>query len=202
MDHGYIDGHRLAERYLDHALRPQERTAFEAHMVDCPECVDRLLLAEMFHARNGFPTAVRPVRAFPAQLPAHAMIVAQFEPWEFVVILTVAGLLLLAVPTVFLRSWGNSGSPPAIEHQMVQDGAIVASTETSFCGSSKDALEEMTKWAIRGDAEKGVSVMIGTRSVFLDQGEVVKVLERTPTATKVRILKSGNECWVLSEAVK
>lgn len=32
----------------DHELRE-----FEEHIVDCQECADRLLLAEMFHARNG-----------------------------------------------------------------------------------------------------------------------------------------------------
>ena len=34
-------------------FRPEELREFEEHLVDCQECADRLLLAEMFHARNG-----------------------------------------------------------------------------------------------------------------------------------------------------
>jgi len=59
VDHHYIDEHSLADRYLDHDLPPKEGGEFEAHLVDCQECRDRLLLAEMFHARNdmGKPTS-------------------------------------------------------------------------------------------------------------------------------------------------
>lgn len=53
MDHAYIDANSIAERYLDHALQAEELREFEEHIVDCQECADRLLLAEMFHARNG-----------------------------------------------------------------------------------------------------------------------------------------------------
>ncbi len=53
VDHLYIEQHSLADRYLEHALPPPERAAFEAHLVDCQECTDRVLLAEMFHNRNG-----------------------------------------------------------------------------------------------------------------------------------------------------
>ena len=53
MDHRYIDDHSVAERYLDHTLPPGERSRFEAHLVDCQECTDRILLAEMFRQLNG-----------------------------------------------------------------------------------------------------------------------------------------------------
>jgi anti-sigma factor RsiW len=53
MDHRYIDARSVAERYLDHTLPAPERLQFEAHLVDCQECTDRVLLAEMFHHRNG-----------------------------------------------------------------------------------------------------------------------------------------------------
>jgi|ERR1700722_3130579 len=53
MNHAYIDANCVAERYLTQALSPEELRAFEEHIVDCQECADRLLLAEMFHARNG-----------------------------------------------------------------------------------------------------------------------------------------------------
>ena len=53
MDHSYIDANSVAERYLNHSLPPEELREFEEHIVDCQECADRLLLAEMFYARNG-----------------------------------------------------------------------------------------------------------------------------------------------------
>jgi hypothetical protein len=55
MDHLYIDTNSVAERYLEQQLSPEELRQFEEHIVDCQECSDRLLLAEMFHARNGRP---------------------------------------------------------------------------------------------------------------------------------------------------
>ncbi len=48
MNHRYIDEHSVAERYLEHALPPAEHDAFEAHMVQCDECSDRLMLAQIF----------------------------------------------------------------------------------------------------------------------------------------------------------
>jgi hypothetical protein len=63
MDHRHIDEQQVAERYVKHTLGAAERAAFEAHLVDCQECADRLLLAEMFHARNGAIKAAR-VAAF------------------------------------------------------------------------------------------------------------------------------------------
>lgn len=48
MNHRYIDEHSVAERYLEHALPPAEHDAFEAHIVQCDECSDRLLLAQIF----------------------------------------------------------------------------------------------------------------------------------------------------------
>src|SRR5579863_5672020 len=51
MDHRYIDEHSVAARYIDNALTVTERAAFEAHLVDCQDCTDRILLAGMFHAQ-------------------------------------------------------------------------------------------------------------------------------------------------------
>lgn len=52
MDHGFIDANSIAERYLGHALSAEVLREFEEHIVDCQECADRLLLAEMFQTRN------------------------------------------------------------------------------------------------------------------------------------------------------
>ncbi len=84
MDHGYIDRHSLAQRYLENALSAEERAAFEAHLVDCQECTDRLLLAEMFHARQANGTE------------PSAKLIVRLKPWQLATLL-ITGLLLLAL---------------------------------------------------------------------------------------------------------
>ena len=98
MDHRYIDEHSVAERYVATALSPEERAVFEAHLVDCQECTDRLLLAEMFHARqtNGRPA---PAKAVPAGL------VVRFKTWQVLAIFAIALLLLLSIPTLLIPLW-------------------------------------------------------------------------------------------------
>jgi hypothetical protein len=90
MDHAYIDANSVAERYLDHALSPEELREFEEHIVDCQECADRLLLAEMFHARNGHK---------PAADPSLVAKVTLYKPGRLVLMLIAAAL---AIPLVYL----------------------------------------------------------------------------------------------------
>ena len=90
MDHPYIDANSIAERYLDQALPPEELREFEEHIVDCLECADRLLLAEMFHARNGHKP--KPDREMVAR-------VVLYKPKRVIGILIAAGL---AIPLVYL----------------------------------------------------------------------------------------------------
>jgi hypothetical protein len=42
MDHAYIDAHDIRTRYALRRLTPDEESAFEAHLVDCDECVDQV----------------------------------------------------------------------------------------------------------------------------------------------------------------
>jgi hypothetical protein len=90
MDHAYIDANSVAERYLNQALQRDELREFEEHIVDCQECADRLLLAEMFHARNGHKP--EPDRKMVARL-------ILYKPKRLIVILIAAAL---AIPTIYL----------------------------------------------------------------------------------------------------
>jgi len=90
MDHAYIDAYSVAERYLDHSLSLEELGAFEQHIVDCQECTDRLLLAEMFHARNGHKP--KPDRQMVAR-------VVLYKPARVILMLIAAAL---AVPVAYL----------------------------------------------------------------------------------------------------
>lgn len=92
MDHAFIDANSVAERYLDHALSPGELRAFEEHIVDCQECADRLLLAEMFHARNGH-------KPKPDDKTVARVVV--YKPKRVIAMLIAAGL---AIPLVYLLS--------------------------------------------------------------------------------------------------
>jgi anti-sigma factor RsiW len=94
MDHHFIDEHSIAERYVDNALPPEARTAFEAHLVDCQECTDRLLLAGMFHARESNHEL--------PQLPLRARIAAGLKPWQLLVIFAIAALLLVGIPALLI----------------------------------------------------------------------------------------------------
>jgi hypothetical protein len=95
MDHRYIDNFSVAERYLEHTLAPEEHRAFETHVVDCQECADRLLLAQMWLENKELEERSA------ISLPRRARFVAQFRPWQLVVLFAVAALLLLAVPTAY-----------------------------------------------------------------------------------------------------
>jgi anti-sigma factor RsiW len=111
MDHRLIDEQQVAERYVTHTLGAAERAAFEAHLVDCQECADRLLLAEMFHARNG---ASKAARTASFQLPPQEIIdVGPQEPgsfqhgWRsvatFLALATLAAALVCAIAAYWLR---------------------------------------------------------------------------------------------------
>ncbi len=89
MDHRYIDEHSVAERYVAKTLPLDDRAHFEAHLVDCQECTDRVLLAEMFNAKQSAP------------MPLKAQ-VTRIKPWQIVVILAVTVLLLAAVPALVI----------------------------------------------------------------------------------------------------
>jgi hypothetical protein len=46
MDHTYIEKHQIADRYVQGTLPAAEMELFEDHYLSCPECLDRLELAE------------------------------------------------------------------------------------------------------------------------------------------------------------
>jgi hypothetical protein len=94
MDHAYIDANSVAERYLDLALSPEDLREFEEHIVDCQECADRLLLAEMFHARNGHKT-----KSDPGPDPRLIAKVTLYKPGRLVLMLIAAAL---AIPLIYL----------------------------------------------------------------------------------------------------
>jgi hypothetical protein len=112
MDHRYIDEHSVPGRYLDRELTGEERLDFEAHLVDCQECADRVLLAEMFHSRNGG----KPVDSTqpkgpeapptPEAPPMRVRFVSLLSPWQLFLIMAAAAILLVLAPSL-LFLWGR-----------------------------------------------------------------------------------------------
>ncbi len=56
MTHSYIEENNITHRYLIGRLSVDEQTGFEEHLVDCPECLDRVQIANRF--RRGLRRAV------------------------------------------------------------------------------------------------------------------------------------------------
>jgi anti-sigma factor RsiW len=107
MNHQYIDQHDIAGQYLRKELAGPDRDAFQAHLVDCAECADRVLLAEMFHAKGAADPNVIPVPGFTMtqpQLPMRARIVAHLSPWTLGLLL-LAGVALLLAVVIALYLW-------------------------------------------------------------------------------------------------
>ncbi len=113
LDHHYIDDNSITERYLRQGLPLDERRLFEEHLVDCQECADRLMLAEMFLLRNGHvsespvvvqePAVEKPAaEAQPPEptLPLRARFALRLTPWQLFVLFVITALLLVSVPAV------------------------------------------------------------------------------------------------------
>jgi hypothetical protein len=87
----------------------------------------------------------------------------------------------------------------------IGDTATVVKSDGYFpCGSTPEALDELTKWAVKGDQDEVRRKLITTGSTPLLPGTRVKVLEDGFGSRKVRILTGvpvGVECWVVTEAL-
>jgi anti-sigma factor RsiW len=99
MDHAFIDDHAVAERYVKRTLPADERVVFEAHLVDCPECADRVLLAAMLRNGRSKPVRVAPPLRASAPQPVKRSNVSSLRIWKLALWFAAAAAALLAVPT-------------------------------------------------------------------------------------------------------
>jgi hypothetical protein len=99
MDHRYIDEFSVAERYLRQTLSAEEVREFEVHVVTCPECADRVLLAQIWLKENKLERPKQSGEGSPL-----VRFLAAYRPWQLALILALAALALLSVPAIyFLR---------------------------------------------------------------------------------------------------
>jgi anti-sigma factor RsiW len=105
MDHDFIDRYAVADRYVKRTLPAAERAEFEAHLVDCQECADRVLLAAMLRDGQGQPVRVEtpPHPEEPQATIAQPLSITVGQLWKYGLVLAAAAAALLAIPTaVFL----------------------------------------------------------------------------------------------------
>jgi hypothetical protein len=125
---------------------------------------------------------------------------------------------------VFVRAlWFAPGTPPspaAPSRGLAKIGDVVMMNHGKWvCASSKDALDEVLKWAVRGDNQEMLLALRRTGSFMLmPDGWQVKILDASWITRKVRVLgwldpddgqihaypdeqRIGRECWVPMEAI-
>ncbi|HXP84685.1 MAG TPA: zf-HC2 domain-containing protein [Bryobacteraceae bacterium] len=103
MDHAFIDRYAVADRYVKRTLPADERAAFEAHLVDCQECADRVLLATMLRDGKAKPIRVETPPRPAEPPPAKGSSVSSAQLWKLALLFAAGAAALLAIPTaVFL----------------------------------------------------------------------------------------------------
>jgi anti-sigma factor RsiW len=123
MEHAYIDKNSIAERYISRRLTPEEREEFEQHLVNCQECADRIVLANMFRAQqlNGLkcadphapPTEPAPPVPSPGPVPPRAnfrepaALVVRVKPKQLAVALAISLLALAVIVFAVLKLFSN-----------------------------------------------------------------------------------------------
>jgi hypothetical protein len=110
MDHQYIEGHNIPDRYLQGTLSAAEQARFEEHFIDCPQCVDRLELTEDFRGALRTVAAQRAAKPFVHGRPGMRAWLAALPGGRSAALLAAAVLLLAVLPVVVSIVWvGQAG---------------------------------------------------------------------------------------------
>jgi hypothetical protein len=101
VNHEYIDRFDVAGQYVRQQLGEREQEAFGAHVLECAECGDRVMLARLFEESEKY---VPPRRrksdsgSVGQELPLPARWIAQFTALQLAGWVSLAVVLLLAIP--------------------------------------------------------------------------------------------------------
>jgi hypothetical protein len=103
MDHTYIEEQQVADRYVMGKLPDGEAASFEAHYLSCPQCLDRLEVAEAM--RRGFRRAAGEDAARVAAARQLAVVawLARLGRSRQAAVLTMALLVAVLVPAGLAR---------------------------------------------------------------------------------------------------
>jgi hypothetical protein len=146
MDHRYIEEHNIVSRHLMGRLSAWERSEFEEHFLDCPQCLDQLETVDNLRG------ALKSVASDDA---AHA----RFRSWQRAALLVAAGLLLAAVPAVvFIKQTERVGEATSLDWQRRYE------TERQAAMESQKRLQEVKKTPSQLSAVAAVLVLETARS--------------------------------------
>jgi hypothetical protein len=127
---------------------------------------------------------------------------------HILVVLFAAVVLFVGFGTMMRRATAHMDTRP-----LPSIGDVVVAKGPRFCSPSEEALNEVTRVAVktRDDQESGLAAA-RTHSILLPDREWrVKIIDDTMFARKVRLLsrvdgqtdrRIGRECWVAMEAVQ
>jgi hypothetical protein len=124
LDHPYIDEHNVAGRFVSGELTRAELELFERHYVDCPECMDRVALAQIFRTAEAAarPEVMAPLGIF--------NFLGTFTPRQQTLIFAASTLALLIMPIAAMTWLGHESSAPKPEPEPViwlpESGAVEA----------------------------------------------------------------------------
>jgi hypothetical protein len=102
LDHGYIDEHNIASRFVSGELTGDELDQFKRHYVDCAECMDRVALAQIFRLEAVAAKLVEKRLAPPRARLGVFNVLGTFTPKQQTLIFALSTLALLIIPTVAL----------------------------------------------------------------------------------------------------
>lgn len=189
MDHAYIEEQRVAERYLLKDLTDRDRVAFEAHFPDCPECLDRLALAELFRtSKNGAPIEQEVPQAIDSEPDIQE--VRRPRLLRSLLWLGAAAFVLLAIPSVLflgairdsreqLLTQAAGGPVPLYPLQSTAENRILrpASGDLILTFPAPDAPAAAT---LRADLVRGDVRLVWTASFVSAPGATIAL--RVPAA--------------------
>ncbi|HKI03462.1 MAG TPA: anti-sigma factor [Thermoanaerobaculia bacterium] len=140
MDHTYIEESGLVERYHRGLLPPEEESAFEAHFVTCPECMEQLEMARGFQRGLKTLVAEEAVRAAVVQAGLFAWLArrGRLAQWG----LALAALLIAAgVPSLWLSAQGQ-GERQAVTARIEAERKTAADLERRLADSEQSRTAE------------------------------------------------------------
>lgn len=81
-------------------------------------------------------------------------------------------------------------------------GDVATATLELPCASTKTLLTQINRSAESGDTREAAALLLGTHSTVLNVGDKYQVLDLDLNQAKIRILRTGNECWLPSLAMR
>jgi hypothetical protein len=111
-------------------------------------------------------------------------------------------MVLLFVALVVSSLVSPQGNKPvAVQVTHAALGDTVSASIPAVCMNTERGFEEIVKWATVNDTEEMTRAMLRYGGMFIARGDLVKVIDSGFAKRRVRVLKTGRECWVVSEVV-